>query len=683
MREASYSSSYALADAGYQSVAASTRPPRPAPFTCSLLAHAAVLCWVIFGPSTSRERPKSLYEQVIAPNEKKLVWYSFNDKLPEVSPAGSHAPSRPPRSEIKLRDQTIVATAPAAKPAKQMIWGPVPRVRLEQDLSAPNLIAFQLPYPAPPPDAPKPKLFVPPNAVRPAARSPGLPEAPAIELARNLPSAAPKVRDIDAALAAKPAPKPFAPPPKKKSERTPTPALDSAPQIEVARTEPRGPMLADQIGAALAAKPRPKPFSPPPSSRPATASNAPLEPAPNVQVARGQTRGPALPDQIGAALASKPQPKTFVAPTRRQVSQAPAPFQPAAPVVDARVAVAKGSSTPHSAGGDADIASALAARPRPRAFTAPREQGTQSQSGGANPALPDAPKLYAPVRPTANPLVHGAGGQVLAAKLPPRPIETGPVLAAAMTGGNVSTAIVGLNPSPRLDVPIPQGSRPAQFSAAPEPGAGDGSGEAVETAHISVPGLMIRNGGKAAAPETVRPVMIARAAPTSTEVLRSAVRAAGPAPALETEPERRAPSIVPTVPDPRFAGRRIYTLAVQMPNVTSAYGSWTMWFAERDERMGEAPVIRLPVPLRKVDPKYVPSAVADRVEGRVQFSGIVRMDGRIDELRLVKGVDERLDSSAADALLKWEFEPAHKNGTPIEMDLVVEIPFFLGPHTSR
>jgi protein TonB len=108
-----------------------------------------------------------------------------------------------------------------------------------------------------------------------------------------------------------------------------------------------------------------------------------------------------------------------------------------------------------------------------------------------------------------------------------------------------------------------------------------------------------------------------------------------------------------------------------------------MWFAERDERMGEAPVIRLPVPLRKVDPKYVPSAVADRVEGRVQFSGIVRMDGRIDELRLVKGVDERLDSSAADALLKWEFEPAHKNGTPIEMDLVVEIPFFLGPHTSR
>ena len=58
-----------------------------------------------------------------------------------------------------------------------------------------------------------------------------------------------------------------------------------------------------------------------------------------------------------------------------------------------------------------------------------------------------------------------------------------------------------------------------------------------------------------------------------------------------------------------------------------------MWFAERDERMGEAPVIRLPVPLRKVDPKYIASAVAERVEGRVQFSGIVRMDGRIDELR--------------------------------------------------
>ena len=39
--------------------------------------------------------------------------------------------------------------------------------------------------------------------------------------------------------------------------------------------------------------------------------------------------------------------------------------------------------------------------------------------------------------------------------------------------------------------------------------------------------------------------MIARAAPTSTEVLRSAVRAAGPAPALETEPERRSPVSCP------------------------------------------------------------------------------------------------------------------------------------------
>ena len=154
------------------------------------------------------------------------------------------------------------------------------------------------------------------------------------------------------------------------------------------------------------------------------------------------------------------------------------------------MAVAKGGSTP-AAPVAMQTLRPPSRRVRTRAFTAPRAQVTQLQGGGANPALPDAPKLYAPVRPAANPLVRGAGGQALA----PNTAATdrnGAGSAAGMTGGNVSTAIVGLNPSPRLDVPIPQGSRPAQFSAAPKPGAGDGSGEAVETAHISVPGLMIQ-----------------------------------------------------------------------------------------------------------------------------------------------------------------------------------------------
>jgi TonB family protein len=108
-----------------------------------------------------------------------------------------------------------------------------------------------------------------------------------------------------------------------------------------------------------------------------------------------------------------------------------------------------------------------------------------------------------------------------------------------------------------------------------------------------------------------------------------------------------------------------------------------MWFAERDPKVGGRHDLRLPAPLRKVDPKYVPSAIEDRVEGTVQLSGVVRTDGFVDMLKLLKGLDERLDRSAAEALLKWQFEPAHLNGTPVEVDLVVEIPFRLAPRAAR
>jgi hypothetical protein len=51
--------------------------------------------------------------------------------------------------------------------------------------------------------------------------------------------------------------------------------------------------------------------------------------------------------------------------------------------------------------------------------------------------------------------------------------------------------------------------------------------------------------------------------------------------------------------------------------------------------------------------------------------------------RVLKGVDSRLDQSAAEALRKWEFEPAERNGAPVEVDLVAEIPFVLAPQVRR
>jgi TonB family protein len=116
-----------------------------------------------------------------------------------------------------------------------------------------------------------------------------------------------------------------------------------------------------------------------------------------------------------------------------------------------------------------------------------------------------------------------------------------------------------------------------------------------------------------------------------------------------------------------------------MPNVTSYSGSWILWYAERKREAGEAREITPPSPLRKVDPIYDLSAVDDRVEGKVQLTGVIHTDGYVYGINVLSGLDSRLDTNAIAALRKWEFEPAKREGTPVDVDVVIEIPFRLRP----
>jgi protein TonB len=174
---------------------------------------------------------------------------------------------------------------------------------------------------------------------------------------------------------------------------------------------------------------------------------------------------------------------------------------------------------------------------------------------------------------------------------------------------------------------------------------------------------------------------VARSAPTSPANLLAAARAAPPAVAASAE--QTAAVRVAAAPDPYLEGRAVYALSVQMPNVTSYSGSWILWFAERGRAGSPGAVLSPPVPLRKVDPKYIPSAAAERVEGRVRLAAVIRSDGRVDSVVLLRAVDERLDRSAEEALRKWLFEPAQRGGQPVDVDAVVEIPFRLAPLSSQ
>ena len=93
--------------------------------------------------------------------------------------------------------------------------------------------------------------------------------------------------------------------------------------------------------------------------------------------------------------------------------------------------------------------------------------------------------------------------------------------------------------------------------------------------------------------------------------------------------------------------------------------------------------MRAPKPVRKVDPKYSPAAIDARIEGQVRLFAVIRKDGRVSSVAVVRGVDDRLDRSAAEALSKWEFEPAMYAGAPIDIDAVFEIPFHVAPPPRR
>lgn len=124
-------------------------------------------------------------------------------------------------------------------------------------------------------------------------------------------------------------------------------------------------------------------------------------------------------------------------------------------------------------------------------------------------------------------------------------------------------------------------------------------------------------------------------------------------------------------------------MVIQMSNLTSYSGSWLMWYADRTARAMSADRIAAPVPHRKADPKYSQSLVEQRIQGRVQLYCVIGREGHVSSIQLLRGADERLNQSAQEALAKWEFEPATKNGEPVDVDVVVEIPFVLAPPPGK
>jgi TonB family protein len=279
----------------------------------------------------------------------------------------------------------------------------------------------------------------------------------------------------------------------------------------------------------------------------------------------------------------------------------------------------------------------------------------------------------------------------------PQVVAPPPSLSASWNPGTSFGArgrVVALNVHPNVATPSdpPAGNRRGAFAATPEGHAGASgtagsvTGEArnaSETASAArkgnpgLPsGLYVGNansktdaiaGDPGKAPTNANPDLMASVHPPRVTTTRPAQPESA---AKLTEAERNV-----------FGNRRFYSVMLNMPNLNSSGGSWVIRFAELNHDSGpqdaDAPPSDLSQPMatRTVDPAYPMQLMRENVAGTVILYAVIHADGSVGNVRVLRGVDPRLDRFASEAIAQWKFDPAMKNGSPVEVEATFKIPF--------
>jgi TonB family protein len=309
------------------------------------------------------------------------------------------------------------------------------------------------------------------------------------------------------------------------------------------------------------------------------------------------------------------------------------------------------------------------------------------------------PSLNAPARPKLD-LNAGAAPRV-AERAQTGDSVPAPEIAAAQTVANGSpSTLIALSAAPaapKPDVEPPQGNLAARLSISPEGtkhGVPDGSPTApADNTRAATATSSGSGGGKSPVgisisggnPQPKNTVSGLGGSKLSLPSARSLAARPESNAKIDGKPEPTAPPNFATLPpgakpEQIFADKRVYTLAVNTANLNSASGSWILNFSELSPNQ-DGPRITSSSELtglalvRKVDPKYPPELIEQNVQGEVVLYAVIRSDGSVDSIQLVRGIDRQLDANAKNALSQWKFRPALKNGIPVDLEAIVHIPF--------
>jgi TonB family protein len=262
-----------------------------------------------------------------------------------------------------------------------------------------------------------------------------------------------------------------------------------------------------------------------------------------------------------------------------------------------------------------------------------------------------------------------------------------------------SGSMIALSLHPAVGAPAdpPAGNRRGNFAATPE-GHRGASGAASSTDNSSAATTRGSGSGKKSLGDVPSGLYVGKAAATTSPVADDgAVKNSNaysvnpnlianvrPPRLTARSPESEGDSKLSQEERAVFGNRKFYSLSLNMPNLNSAGGSWIVRFAalQADSNSSgppsRAPVARelsAPAATRKVDPAYPLELMRQNLGGTVILYAVIHADGTVGSVRVLRSVDERLDQYAGDAIAKWKFDPATKNGVPVDVEATFWIPF--------
>lgn len=281
----------------------------------------------------------------------------------------------------------------------------------------------------------------------------------------------------------------------------------------------------------------------------------------------------------------------------------------------------------------------------------------------------DGPEVVPPPQATAphslNALNVPGSGQGPSVAPPAQPIASGLGRSQAQATGQ----LLALNAHPLPPdgpVNVPSGSRKGEFAAGPEGSVG--ASGAPETRKGNAPADRL-GGGSGPASVSVGP-------PPAGATGASVPRLIPPL-TMGTTPGGSTGADTPgdRIDNAVFGSRRRYSMHLNMPNLNSRMGSWTVRFAELNADPAQRGDLTAPEAIRKVDPAYPANLMREQIEGVVVLHAVIHSDGSVGEVRVLEGFYEQLDENARAALEQWQFVPGTKNGIPVDVEAVIRVPF--------